>query len=73
MATMERAAVDEDEAAVDRQTSSLAGLAVVLMVVVLGLQLVRVLTASAIVEDCLMAGRRNCDALVSTSGAAPQG
>ena len=73
MTSTDRLASQEDETAADRQTASLAALAVVLLLVVAGLQLVHVLGASAALEDCLMAGRRNCDALLSTSGAAPQG
>ena len=46
----------------DRQTASLGALAIVLLLVVLGLILVRVLQTKSKVEDCLMAGHRNCDA-----------
>jgi hypothetical protein len=51
---------DEEEGAADRQTASLAGLAVALLLVVIGLFLVRELHATAVVEDCLLAGRSNC-------------
>lgn len=54
---------DQQEAA-NRQTASLAGLAVALLLVVLGLFLVRQLQTKASVEDCLLAGRRNCDAVL---------
>jgi hypothetical protein len=53
----------EQEAA-DRQTASLAGVAITLLLLVLGLFLVRELHAKVAIEDCLMAGRSNCDALV---------
>ena len=53
----------EDEAA-DRQTASLAGVAVTLLLLVVGLFLVRELHAKATLEDCLMSGRSHCDALV---------
>ena len=57
--------VHEDEATdANRQTASLAGLAFALFLVVVGLFLVHALHAKANVEDCLMAGRLNCDALV---------
>ena len=43
-------------------TSSLAGLALVLLVVVAGLFLIQQLQDKAALEDCLMAQRLNCDA-----------
>lgn len=55
---------DDDEEGADRQTASLAGLAVALLLVVIGLFLVRTLHAKCVVEDCLLSGRSNCDALV---------
>lgn len=48
----------------DRQTSGLAGLALLLALVVVGLILVRRLHHISIIEDCLMTGRSNCDVLV---------
>ncbi len=57
---------DEDRAGANRQTASLAALALVLFLVVLGLFLVRTLAAECAVEDCLLAGRRNCDAVLAT-------
>ncbi len=56
---------DDDQADADRQTASLAAMALVLALVVVGLFLIRTLTASCAVEDCLMAGRRNCDAVLA--------
>ena len=50
----------EDQAEADRQTSSLAGLAVSLLLVVLGLFLVKELHAKSIVEDCLLSGQSHC-------------
>jgi uncharacterized membrane protein len=44
---------------------SLAGLAVVLCVVVLSLFVLRRLAASTVAEDCLMAGRANCDMVLA--------
>jgi hypothetical protein len=55
---------EDDEAAADRQTASLAGIAVTLLLLIVGLFLVRELHAKAAIEDCLMAGRSNCDWLV---------
>ena len=48
----------------DRVTSSLAGLALALMLVVVGLFLVQHLSDKARIEDCLLSGRVNCDQLV---------
>ena len=53
-----------EEAGANRQTASLAGLALILLLVVLGLGLTHVLRHKAAVEDCLMAGRTNCAALL---------
>jgi hypothetical protein len=50
---------------VARQTAGLVGIVITLLLLVIGLFLVQQLRASAAVEDCLMAGRRNCDLLVS--------
>ncbi len=55
---------EDQQDAADRQTASLAGLAVVLLLVVVGLFLVRTLHQKTAIEDCLLSGRRNCDAIV---------
>lgn len=55
---------DDDEAGANRQTESLAALALVLLLVVLGLFLAKTLSCKSAVEDCLLSGRRNCDAVV---------
>ncbi len=47
----------------DRLTASLAGLAMALALVVLGLFLADHLRTQARLEDCLLAGRANCAAL----------
>jgi hypothetical protein len=60
-----RQAEAQEEA--DRQTASLAGVAITLLLLVLGVFLVRELHAKAVIEDCLMAGRSNCDMLLRTS------
>lgn len=49
----------------DRQTASLAAVAVTLFLIVLGLFLVRELRAKSLLEDCLLAGRTNCVELAS--------
>jgi uncharacterized membrane protein len=56
---------EDDQEAANRQTASLAGLAVALLLVVIGLFLVRTLHAKCVVEDCLLAGRSNCDAVLA--------
>jgi hypothetical protein len=60
---------EDDQEGADRQTASLAGLAFALLLVVIGLVLVHTLRSKAIVEDCLMSGRTNCETVtVDTSG-----
>ncbi len=54
----------EAEETANRQTSSLAGVAITLVLLVIGVFLVRELHAKAAIEDCLLAGRSNCDWLV---------
>ena len=49
--------VEQDEEAADRQTASLAGVAITLLLLVVGLFLVHELHAKVAIEDCLMAGR----------------
>ena len=58
---------DEDEQAeANRVTGSLAGLAFALLLVVIGLYLVHNLASKARLEDCVLSGRMDCDALVHT-------
>ena len=56
---------EDDAAAEQRVTASLAGLAFALALVVLGLFLLRGLTQKSLVEDCLLAGRINCDRVLT--------
>ena len=56
---------EDDTMAEQRVTASLAGLAFALMLVVVGLFLLRGLTEKSRVEDCLMAGRINCDRMLT--------
>lgn len=51
---------EDDEAGANRQTLSLAGLAVSLFLVVVSLGLINVLHKKAVMEDCLLSGRTNC-------------
>lgn len=58
------APVHEDETgAANRQTDSLAGLALALAVIVVGLFLIHALHRETAIEDCLLAGRSNCVAV----------
>jgi hypothetical protein len=60
---------DEAQEEANRQTASLAGIAITLLLLVLGAFLVHQLHAKAEIEDCLLAGRSNCDVLVPPSPA----
>jgi hypothetical protein len=51
----------------NRQTGALAGLAVALTLVVVSFFLVKHLHHTQAIEDCLLAGRHNCDILVSAA------
>jgi len=54
----------DDEAAEDRRTASLAGVAVSLLLIVVGLFLIQHLRATVRIEDCLLSGRTNCSVLL---------
>jgi hypothetical protein len=54
----------EAEETANRQTLSLGGVAITLVLLVIGVFLVRELHAKAAIQDCLLAGRSNCDWLV---------
>jgi len=53
--------------AAQRQTAGLVGIVVILLLLIIGLFLIRQFRASAAIEDCLMAGRRTCDVLVTAA------
>jgi hypothetical protein len=55
---------DELQAAEARRTAGLVGIAVTLALLIVGLFLVQRLHHAAKIEDCLLSGRNNCDALV---------
>jgi hypothetical protein len=55
---------EDDQAEQNRLTLSLAGLAVALALVIIGLSLFTHLRDKARIEDCLLAGRLNCDAVL---------
>ena len=48
----------------DRQTKALAGLALIIALAVISLFVVEHLRREGQIEDCLLAGRPNCDALI---------
>jgi hypothetical protein len=56
--------VEADEDAANRQTASLAGVAITLLLLAIALFLVHQLHNKTLVEDCLLAGRSQCDWLV---------
>ncbi len=56
---------DEDEA--QRTTARLAGLALILLLAVIGLYLAQKLRTESNLEDCLMSGRSNCAPVVPPS------
>lgn len=51
----------------DRRTAGLAAIVVVLLLLIGGLLLTQTLRKKSQLEDCLMAGRRDCDALLNQS------
>ncbi|MSO99759.1 MAG: hypothetical protein EXR07_01725 [Acetobacteraceae bacterium] len=57
---------DREEA--DRRTNGLAAIAIVLVLLIAGLLLAKTLHKKSLLEDCLMAGRRNCDQFVNWPG-----
>ena len=48
----------------DRRTAGLAAIVVVLLLLIGGLLLTHILHKKSQLEDCLMAGRRDCDSLL---------
>jgi hypothetical protein len=60
---MDRRDDDEEEDA-NRQTRSLAGLAIILGLAVIAIFLVQHLRKESQIEDCLLARHANCDALM---------
>jgi hypothetical protein len=54
------------DADAERQTKALAGLALILALALIGFYLIIQLRAVAGIEDCLLAQRNNCDALINS-------
>ena len=59
------AQLDSEEIEANRATASLAAMAFALLLVVVGLFLVQQLASKARLEDCLLSGRMNCDAMLA--------
>ena len=55
---------DESHDDAARETKNLAALAILLLLAVIALVLIQHLIREANIEDCLLAGRRNCDAMM---------
>jgi len=55
---------DLEDVVEQRQTKGLVGFVVILLLLIASLFLVQQLRSTTKIEDCLMAGRRDCDALV---------
>jgi hypothetical protein len=51
---------EDEETSANRQTQSLAGLAISLFLVVVSLGLIHILHKKAMIEDCVLSGRTNC-------------
>jgi hypothetical protein len=58
---------DAEDKIAQRQTEGLVGIAIVLLLLVGGLFLVQQLRSAAMLQDCLMSGRHNCDVMVTGS------
>ena len=58
---------EDEKTGADRQTASLAALAVVLALIIVSLILVRTLQTESTLEDCLMSGRIGCAPVVIRS------
>jgi len=53
---------EDDQAAADRRSNSLAALAVTLFLVVAGLYLVKFLQAQSAYQNCILSGQGYCEA-----------
>jgi hypothetical protein len=53
----------DDRETSETRTPAIAGLAIAVILLVLGLWLVRELTAASKMQDCLMSGRTNCNVI----------
>ena len=62
---------EDDEAGANRQTASLAALALTLLLVVASYALFQKLRYQATIEDCLMSGRTNCGTSIMISQGQP--
>jgi hypothetical protein len=62
---------EEAEEEANRQTASLAGVAITLLLLVIGVFLVHELRAKSVLEDCLLTGRHDCDLVLTTPSIPP--
>lgn len=58
--------IEDDQVGANRQTASLAALALMLFLVVVGVGLVHELRYKATIEDCMLSGRTNCGTTLSS-------
>ena len=56
---------DAEERVAERQTGGLASLVIILLLIIGGLFLIHQLHMASVIEDCMMAGRPDCDMLVT--------
>ncbi len=64
-----RATREDEQQSANRQTASLAALALLVSLVVTSLFVMRALDSRNAIEDCLLASHRNCDAVVAVQAA----
>jgi hypothetical protein len=57
------AMTDPDQDQGDNRRGAMAGLAIAVVLLVVGLWLAHALTASSKMQDCLMSGRTNCNVI----------
>lgn len=58
---------EDDETGANRQTASLAGLAIALFLVVVGLFLIRTLHRQCMEQDCGLQGGTSCQAMINST------
>ncbi len=64
MTSLTRSPLSRSESQSERQTASLAALAVTLLLVVIGLYLIEALRLQASMQDCVLSGRSGCAVLI---------
>lgn len=56
----------EQQSVANRQTAGLVGIVITLVILIVGLFLVQQLRTSSMFEDCVMSGRGNCSAALTS-------